>query len=306
MPPLLLLLLASFLLPPPAASAGTAQPSSCWPKTCGGLNITYPFWLEERDRPPCGPPAFQLKCNSSGAFMVKSVYQAYRVVSIFAENQSLHVVDINLPLDTGCPAPTFNVSLVPRPLAFSKANKELLFLSKCTAGSQPEDSTGFHSLPCDRSAFVRLGDGRNFSRSHIQGGIPPGCFFAFVPILEVPNGNGDEYVVSLKKGFLLEWTTVPGHCPDCMESGGECVYSDTGLNFACKCSGTLLPEKCAAAAVAVASARPNVQGGDCSASIRCGNLTISKPFRIVPDQATEGSCGLLGFQVVCENHTPYL
>ncbi|RCV24553.1 hypothetical protein SETIT_5G094500v2 [Setaria italica] len=62
----------------------------------------------------------------------------------------------------------------------------------------------------------------------------------------------------------------------------------------------------AAAAVAVASARPNVQGGDCSASIRCGNLTISKPFRIVPDQATEGSCGLLGFQVVCENHTPYL
>ncbi|XP_004968019.1 LEAF RUST 10 DISEASE-RESISTANCE LOCUS RECEPTOR-LIKE PROTEIN KINASE-like 1.2 isoform X3 [Setaria italica] len=244
MPPLLLLLLASFLLPPPAASAGTAQPSSCWPKTCGGLNITYPFWLEERDRPPCGPPAFQLRCNSSGAFMVKSIYQAYRVVSIFAENQSLHVVDINLPLDTGCPAPMFNVSLVPRPLAFSKANKELLFIGKCTAGSQPEDSTGFHSLPCDRSSFVRLGDGRNFSRSHIQGGIPPGCFFAFVPILEVPKGNGDEYVVSLKKGFLLEWTTVPGHCPECMESGGECVYGDTGLNFACKCSGTLLPEKC--------------------------------------------------------------
>ncbi|TKW13319.1 hypothetical protein SEVIR_5G092500v4 [Setaria viridis] len=160
MPRLLLLLLASFLLPPATAAGAVQPPSSCWPKACGGLNITYPFWLEERDQPPCGPPAFQLKCNSSGAFMVKSLYQAYRVVSIFAENQSLHVVDINLPLDTGCPAPTFNVSLVPRPLAFSKANKELLFLGKCTAGSQPEDSNGFHSLPCDRSSFVRLGDGQ--------------------------------------------------------------------------------------------------------------------------------------------------
>ncbi|XP_025815868.1 LEAF RUST 10 DISEASE-RESISTANCE LOCUS RECEPTOR-LIKE PROTEIN KINASE-like 1.2 isoform X4 [Panicum hallii] len=242
MPPLLLLLLAySFLLRPAAASA--AQPSSCWPKTCGSLNITYPFWVEEPGRPPCGPPAFQLKCNSSGAFLSRSIYQAYRVESIFPKNRSLHVVDINLPLATGCPAPKFNVSIVSRPLFFSKANKELLFLGKCTE-SQPEPSAGFHSLPCDSSSFVRLGDGRNFSRSHVQGGIPPSCFFAFVPVLVAPQGNGAEYIASLKKGFLLEWTEVPGNCPGCMASGGECAYGDNGLTFACKCSGSLRPEKC--------------------------------------------------------------
>ncbi|CAO2160968.1 unnamed protein product [Urochloa humidicola] len=242
MPLLLVLLLASFLLQP-AATASAAEPSSCWPKECNGLNITYPFWLEEPGRPPCGPPAFQLKCNSSGAFMVKSIYQAYQVISIFPENRSLHVVDANLPLATGCPAPTFNVSIVPPPLVFSKTNKQLLFLGKCTK-SWPEASTGFYSLPCDNSSFVRLADGRNFSSSYVQGGIPPGCFFAFVPVLVAPNGNGDEYIGSMKNGFLLEWTGVPGDCPGCMASRGECVYDNTGLSFSCNCSGSLRPDKC--------------------------------------------------------------
>ncbi|CAO2204775.1 unnamed protein product [Urochloa humidicola] len=248
MPLLLLLLLASFLLPPAAASA--EESPSCWPKACNGLNITYPFWLEEPGRPPCGPPAFQLKCNSSGAFMVKSIYQAYKVISIFPDNQSLHVVDINLPLATGCPAPTFNVSIVPQPLVFSKANKQLLFLGKCTK-FKPEASTGFYSLPCDNSSFLRLADGRNFSSSHIQGSVPQGCFFAFVPVLVAPDGNGDEYIESMKNGFLLEWTGVPGDCPGCMASGGECVYGDTGLSFSCSCSGSLRPDKCGRSKISI-------------------------------------------------------
>ncbi|CAL4958024.1 unnamed protein product [Urochloa decumbens] len=240
MPPLLLLLLASFLLL--AASTSSAEKSpSCWPRTCNGLNITYPFWLEEPGRPPCGPPAFQIKCNSSGAFLSKSIYQAYRVLSIFPENQSLHVVDIGLPLATGCPAPTFNVSLFGGPIAFSKANKELLFLGKCTGPSPASVPAGFRSLPCDNSSFVRLGDGLNFSSQRIQGGIPPGCLFSVVPTLGAPDGNGDDYIAGMNNGFLLEWTEVPGNCPECMASGGVCVYGD---NFACNCSGSLLPEKC--------------------------------------------------------------
>jgi len=232
---LLLLLLASFLLSPPAASA--ADSSGCWPKACGGLNITYPFWLEEPGRPPCGPPSFQLKCNSSGAFLTKSVYQAYQVLSIFPNNNSFHVVDHNLPLATGCPAPTMNISLLSPAFVFSKTNKELLFLGKCTRSS-PAESAGFHSLPCDNSSFVRLGDGRNFSSHSIQGGIPPGCLFTVVPFLGSPNGNGDDYIASMKNGLLVEWKEVPDDCPKCMASGGECrYYGDNGTKFACDCSG---------------------------------------------------------------------
>ncbi|KAG0536673.1 hypothetical protein BDA96_03G083900 [Sorghum bicolor] len=233
MQPLLLLLLASFLLPPPAASA--AESSGCWPKACGELNITYPFWLEE----PGKPPSFKLKCSSNRAFLTKSVYQAYEVLSIFPSNKSFHVVDHNLPLDTGCPPPTMNISLFsPRTFVFSRANKELLFLGKCTGGSTPANSTGFHSLACDNSSFVRLGDGREFSSDGIQGGIPQGCLFSVVPVLGAPDGNGDGYIASMNNGFLVEWNGVPGDCPKCMASGGECSYDgDNGTKFACDCSG---------------------------------------------------------------------
>ncbi|CAL4965066.1 unnamed protein product [Urochloa decumbens] len=245
MPLLLLLLLASFLLlEKAAASAAEPEPSSCRPKDCYGLNITYPFWLEDPGRPPCGPPSFMLKCNSSGAFLSRSPYQAYKVISIFPENKSLHAVDINLPLATGCPAPTFNVSLFGGQIVFSKTNKELLFLGKCT-GPSPASSVpaGFRSLRCDNSSFVRLGDGLNFSSQRIQGGVPPGCLFTVVPTLGAPDGNGDDYIAGMNNGFLLEWREVPGHCPECMASGGVCVYGD---KFACNCSGTLSPEKCGA------------------------------------------------------------
>jgi hypothetical protein len=193
---LLLLLLASFLLPPAAAST-----AGCWPKECGGLNITYPFWLEEHGQPPCGPPSFRLRCSSGGGAFL----------SIFPGNRSFHVVDHNLPLATGCPPPTVNVSLLSPAgtFAFSRANRELLFLGKCT-GFPPPDSAGFRSLPCDKRSFVRVGDGRDLS-------IPHGCLFTVVPILRVPEGGEEDgYVASMENGFLVEWTAVPDDCPKCM------------------------------------------------------------------------------------------
>ncbi|XP_008654825.1 uncharacterized protein [Zea mays] len=233
---LLLLLLASFLLRLPAAAASAADSSSgCWPKTCGDLNVTYPFWVEEPVRPPCGPPSFQLMCNGSRAFLSRSVYQAYQVLGIFPENNSFHVVDHNFPLVTGCPAPTMNISL-PGAFVFSRANKELLFLGKCT-GFPPAESAGFRSLPCDNSSFVRLGDGRNFSSQSIQGGVPQGCLFTVLPTLGAPDGNGDDYVASMKNGFLVDWEAVPGDCPKCMARGGECTYGGPDAEFACDCSG---------------------------------------------------------------------
>ncbi|CAO2193543.1 unnamed protein product [Urochloa humidicola] len=49
------------------------------------------------------------------------------------------------------------------------------------------------------------------------------------------------------------------------------------------------------------------QGGErCTESpVLCGNLSISSPFGIIPDQAMETSCGGTGFQARCSNDTPY-
>ncbi|CAO2204758.1 unnamed protein product [Urochloa humidicola] len=60
--------------------------------------------------------------------------------------------------------------------------------------------------------------------------------------------------------------------------------------------------------VVMLAAAANGQGGKdyCSPTV-CGNLTISSPFGMVSGEATETSCGELGFQVYCfGNNTPYL
>ncbi|WVZ72164.1 hypothetical protein U9M48_020669 [Paspalum notatum var. saurae] len=204
--------------------------------------------LPEPGGPTCGSPSFQINCTITGAFLVRSVLQAYQVLNIFTHNKSVNVVDQYLPLATGCPAPIANISFPTADLITSKANEELLFLVKCTE-SKPQNSTGFHSLPCDNSSFVRLGDGRDFSSHSIQGGVPPSCLFVVIPIRWAPGGNGDDYIAAMKNGFLLEWTDVPEDCPRCMESGGECVYSNTGDAFDCNCSGSLQAEVCAGGVV---------------------------------------------------------
>uniref|UniRef100_A0A0D9UWI5 non-specific serine/threonine protein kinase n=1 Tax=Leersia perrieri TaxID=77586 RepID=A0A0D9UWI5_9ORYZ len=242
MPPLQLLLLlvtiTFLILPAPASSSrhGCSPTSSC-----GDLTISYPFWLEQPGQPPCGSPPFQLNCNGSRAYLTRSVYGAYRVVNIFTGNNSFHVVDENLQLQTGCPAPGFNISdgIWQAPFIISKSNSKLHFLS-CNR-SLPVSPPGYRLQSCDNNfSFVRLaaGDG-----DELHGGIPLGCNFTVVPILERPNESRDGYVGSMRGGFLLEWAVVSGDCPQCVDSGGECTYGDK-MKFACNCSDGMHPDKC--------------------------------------------------------------
>lgn len=47
-------------------------------------------------------------------------------------------------------------------------------------------------------------------------------------------------------------------------------------------------------------------GGELCSPILCGNINITFPFGIIPEQAMDTSCGAPGFQVRCANNTPYL
>jgi len=62
------------------------------------------------------------------------------------------------------------------------------------------------------------------------------------------------------------------------------------------------------APLVLAAAAADGQGGEpCpTVPVPCGEVNITFPFAIVPDEATE-SCGEIGFQVICQdNTTPYL
>ncbi|KAL6847868.1 hypothetical protein ACP4OV_021996 [Aristida adscensionis] len=203
----------------------------------------------EPGQPPCGPPSFQLICNNTRAYLRRSMFQAYRVVGISLETNSFHVVDENLPLATGCPAPPLNVFFgvgLLGTFAIARTNKKLVFLHNCTEPRRAEPP-GFRRVSCpDRpDAFVRLSDGDIGHRAPATATVRPDCNVTVVPTLGPLNGSKDDYLASMRNGFLLEWAVVSEGCPECMASGGECMYGgDNGLGFACNCSGVMQPEKC--------------------------------------------------------------
>uniref|UniRef100_A0ACD5TR72 Uncharacterized protein n=1 Tax=Avena sativa TaxID=4498 RepID=A0ACD5TR72_AVESA len=222
--PLLALLFACFLRLQPATSA------TCSPNACGNMTIAYPFWLEEAGQPPCGSPSFQLRCDgTTRALLTHSMFGMYQVVEIFAENSSFVAVDHNLPLDDGCLPRWFNMSagLGLSPFVISMKNRELLVLYNCT-DEQRSTPQGFLRTPCRYGSFVHLG-GEYGTLHDDPGDLPPACSLSVVPVLGFP--GGDDYVGSLRGGFLLEWTVASDNCPKCVASGGECRYGNYGDGF---------------------------------------------------------------------------
>ena len=97
---LLLLPISSFLRLAMATSGNT----SCFPATCGGLDITYPFSLAGVQPRYCGFPVFQLTCNGGRAYLTGTFRKnLYRVHNITYKNTSLVVaVETTFPGEATC------------------------------------------------------------------------------------------------------------------------------------------------------------------------------------------------------------
>ncbi|OEL38667.1 hypothetical protein BAE44_0000314 [Dichanthelium oligosanthes] len=266
-----LLLFASFL--GFASAASPALRPSCWAKACGPLTISYPFWLEGPGQPPCGPPSFQLSCTGGRAYLISSSASAsHRVVSIFAANNSIRVVDESLPLASGCPAPPSEYN------ASRGIGLEQYFVSGANAGtlhflSQFKEqlpaaaiAQGFRRLPCDNRSFVvGLGAGHHLQ---VGGGIPAGCLVSAVPTLGPPDGDAQDYVTSMRNGFLMEWTPLVGIiAPSATQAAGTACTASTA---------------CGTAAIVATAAR-----GTPGAAI----LRAKENDRIIQDKLGEGGYG---------------
>uniref|UniRef100_A0A453DSH4 Wall-associated receptor kinase galacturonan-binding domain-containing protein n=2 Tax=Aegilops tauschii subsp. strangulata TaxID=200361 RepID=A0A453DSH4_AEGTS len=190
---------------PSSSCCSPAAGAACSPKTCGELNITYPFWLEEgAGRPPCGSPSFQLKCNGSHAFLSRSMLGKYQVARVFAENSSRVAVNHNLlvPPRAGCPPWWFNISLGLGlgPYTISKKNREVLVLYNFT---KQQKVASPHALP--RRVLLPPWRGGEYGSHRGLADLPPACNLSVVPVLGFPDGD-NGYLQSMRQGFLLEWT----------------------------------------------------------------------------------------------------
>ncbi|EEC69891.1 hypothetical protein OsI_00291 [Oryza sativa Indica Group] len=228
---------------------------SCAPAACGNLTIKYPFWLRGRQPAYCGHPTFAVTCDDdddpTGATAAPppSLNGSYlRVLAIHYGNSSVVAYHANLVESSACRATRFNMSssLALSLLDVSRANAGLLFSANCSrtppTGSLPVNCTGFSG---GGEWFLSL------NRMYDPGGPKRavdtvGCQYSVVPVLPWSElRSARDYAGLVRRGFLLEWTAVPGDCAACNASGGECRYDAGAMAFGCSCpGGRLQPATC--------------------------------------------------------------
>ncbi|KAJ1282717.1 hypothetical protein BS78_03G072500 [Paspalum vaginatum] len=229
----------------PAVDATTTD-SDCPAVTCGNLTITYPFWSGGRDTSSCGPPAFQLTCNSSasGAFLGSSYM---RVLNIDYRNRSLVAVHILLAADAACSV-FFNVSsafAITDRFTISASNRELYAMYNCSGAQPPLGAVPVTNCGGSNSSrtFAYLGGGYGTGQPPANQGR---CDLAVFPVLgsEADGATSASYRRLIRAGFRLEWEPV-GDCDACTASGGRCRYDASTSAFECLCSdGSSQMSKC--------------------------------------------------------------
>ncbi|XBI24085.1 hypothetical protein VPH35_049215 [Triticum aestivum] len=234
---LVLLLLMPLLL------GGRARPldASCAPAACGGLTITYPFWLRGHHEPSCGYPTFGVTCDDPTGATAPTLSESYlRLLDISYGNRSVVAYHSNLVSgsDDPCRSTRYNVSssLALSPLAVSGANWELFFCNNCSRAPPPP--AGSLWLPNNCSGTVTGTWSVHIGRRYeARPAGPAECMYSVVPVLPGSELRAwDDYAGIVRRGFLLEWT-VPGDCAACTATGGGCRYEDGANAFGCLCPG---------------------------------------------------------------------
>ncbi|CAL4948069.1 unnamed protein product [Urochloa decumbens] len=269
--PVLLLFLAAGCRGDDAAYAVSA----CrWqPYLCGGVNITYPFYLAsdtkavpDRDGESyCGYPGLGIRCDGGTSAVLKLGNDSYTVSSIDYANLTVSLADADAAAGNGCPVVSHNVTIPPSVrLALPISTVDyLFFFSGCSFGHpdaadpapppakpKPPKPPSLKPITCGGAGGKQApGDGGS-SFVVPRGDVPPGdwsnaCQNIFeVPVLrtsmpsnaEDPGWRSDGYGKALRAGFQLVWDQSSGDCGRCEQGSGKCGFSGAGEFLGCLCA----------------------------------------------------------------------
>ncbi|KAI3927529.1 hypothetical protein MKW92_037863 [Papaver armeniacum] len=214
---------------------------ACKPKTCGNgpIIIRYPFWMQEDY---CGQPGFRVTCKNNDPILFTSGYD-YKIREIDYENKSLRVENPVL-LNKECPVPFKNSTFNDQTPFKSGFNvRELSFYLNCSNYQFQYDYFGYSvTSPCAMSSFdhkvvsfatfappevVRVGPliCQSLVRVPVEMDAEPGLG---------PEGQHMDYMLLLKKGFLLGWDKMS--CTECEGSGGYCGFDRSIIGLVCFCN----------------------------------------------------------------------
>ncbi|KAL8201132.1 hypothetical protein R6Q57_012471 [Mikania cordata] len=211
----------------------------CVPKDCGdGLNITYPFFINNLQDPSCGYPGFNLTCNNGSSilqlsgndFTVKQIDRVTRHIRL--QNAAILANQTEF-----CSSKIKNLTLDPNRFTFDNARTtQLVFISNCS-GTFSNDLERYRIRSCEKSMeFVMAANDKNLR--NVTDGCGGGGEIVETPVELVGGGgsvvvDGGNYTEVAERGFLLRWFSAD--CSDCERSGGKCGFNTPTYQFICFC-----------------------------------------------------------------------
>ncbi|CAO2204425.1 unnamed protein product [Urochloa humidicola] len=271
-----LLLLLSFLAAGCIGDAAAYAVFSCrWrPYLCGGVNITYPFYLAsdtkavpDRDGESyCGYPGLAVTCDGGTNAVLKLGDDSYTVSAIDYANLTVSLADADADAAAAgngndCPVVSHNVTIPPsvRLALPISAVDYLFFFVNCSFGPGPDtDPTdpakprppkppSIKPITCG-GADKQAPGGLSFVLPSRD--VPPGdwsgaCGSVFeAPVLrgavprdaQDPKWRSDGYGKALRAGFQLGWDRSSGDCSRCEQGSGKCGFSRAGEFLGCLCA----------------------------------------------------------------------
>ncbi|XP_066312349.1 LEAF RUST 10 DISEASE-RESISTANCEUS RECEPTOR-LIKE PROTEIN KINASE-like 2.1 isoform X2 [Miscanthus floridulus] len=266
----LLHLLVLLLLAAAVASRGdddTYAVSACRsrPYLCGGVNISYPFYLASDDAKAvpdhdgesyCGYPGLAIICDgANNKPVLKLGDDNYTVSGIDYANLIVSLADADAAGagNGGCPVVDHNVTIPPavRLSLILHSVDYLFFFVGCSFGPEAEPAPKPPKPPTIKP--ITCGDmDKPASMTLVlpRGEVPPGdwssaCRQIFeVPVLKSsippdaqdPVWRKDGYGKALRAGFQLGWDrSSGGPCGQCEQSSGKCGYNRAGEFLGCLC-----------------------------------------------------------------------
>ncbi|KAK9705180.1 hypothetical protein RND81_07G038900, partial [Saponaria officinalis] len=202
---------------------------ACYPRACGNLSISYPFYIRGVQEPYCGYPDFGVTCDRNNRSIINISGDNYIIQNISYDDQSVRVTKSAFLHPVfhcihSIPNRTFND---PR-FQLSTSHKTILLLQNCTENS-------IKRLQHNRITCISENENRTAFAVYEQENYVEKFAVNCDTMAKVPyEGQNDSNVENaLRRGIVLNWTT--SNCSACVSSGGRCGVDELTSEPRCFC-----------------------------------------------------------------------
>ncbi|KAK9705178.1 hypothetical protein RND81_07G038800 [Saponaria officinalis] len=201
----------------------------CITKTCGDVNISYPFYMIDQQKSYCGYPGFEVICKDEKFPYINISGVSFVIKNVSYEDQTLQVINSMLLEAFDDKIACFgalqglNLTLNNEKFKYRAKHSEIFLILNCPPKILEQNSPNW--VICEA-----VGVYKNESRLKDLEGKCKGVVSVPYDGERTNIGNVKEI---LEEGFSLKW--LANNCSTCRVSGGQCGYDQDINEFSCFC-----------------------------------------------------------------------